>query len=121
MWSNWESTEPQGGFDAVIGNPPWDRIKFQEVEWFAAREPEIAHHAQRASDRKKLVETLKKERDPLALAARGGIGCRSSGGTGPGLSDHGDYPLLSGGDTNIYSLFVERAPALSKRMALSGC
>lgn len=20
-----------------IGNPPWDRIKFQEVEWFAAR------------------------------------------------------------------------------------
>ena len=32
VWSNWESTEPQGGFDAVIGNPPWDRIKFQEVE-----------------------------------------------------------------------------------------
>jgi hypothetical protein len=21
-----------GGFDAVIGNPPWDRIKLQEVE-----------------------------------------------------------------------------------------
>lgn len=66
VWSNWESTEPQGGFDAVIGNPPWDRIKFQEVEWFAARKPEIAH-AQRASDRKKMVEALKKKNDPLTL------------------------------------------------------
>ena len=28
---------PEGGFDAVIGNPPWDRIKLQEVEWFATR------------------------------------------------------------------------------------
>ena len=33
---------PEGGFDAVIGNPPWDRIKLQEVEWFAIRDPAIA-------------------------------------------------------------------------------
>jgi hypothetical protein len=32
VWKNWASTEPQGGFDAVIGNPPWDRLKMQEVE-----------------------------------------------------------------------------------------
>jgi hypothetical protein len=31
-----------GGFDAVVGNPPWERIKLQEQEFFAAREPEIA-------------------------------------------------------------------------------
>lgn len=24
-----------------MGNPPWDRLKLQEVEWFAARKPEI--------------------------------------------------------------------------------
>ncbi|HEX4159675.1 MAG TPA: hypothetical protein VHY79_14505, partial [Rhizomicrobium sp.] len=42
VWANWESTDPNGGFDAIIGNPPWDRLKMQEVEWFAARKREIA-------------------------------------------------------------------------------
>jgi len=32
----------------------------------------------------------------------------------------GDYPLLSGGDVNIYSLFVERAMALVKRDGMVG-
>ena len=31
-----------GGFGAVLGNPPWERIKLQEQEFFVARDPEIA-------------------------------------------------------------------------------
>ena len=31
-----------GGFDVVCGNPPWERIKLQEQEFFAVRDPEIA-------------------------------------------------------------------------------
>ncbi len=27
VWDNWESAKPTGEFDAIIGNPPWDRIK----------------------------------------------------------------------------------------------
>ena len=42
VWHGWQNVHPQGGFDAVIGNPPWDRTKLQEVEWFATRAPEIA-------------------------------------------------------------------------------
>ena len=42
VWRHWLAPQPEGGFDAVIGNPPWDRIKLQEVEWFATRAPEIA-------------------------------------------------------------------------------
>ena len=38
--SGWQDDRPKGGFDAVIGNPPWDRIKLQEVEWFATRAPD---------------------------------------------------------------------------------
>src|SRR5690606_27778599 len=30
----------KGGFDAVVGNPPWERIKLQEQEFFAARDAE---------------------------------------------------------------------------------
>ena len=32
-----------GGFDVVLGNPPWERIKIQEKEWFASRRPDIAN------------------------------------------------------------------------------
>ena len=31
-----------GGFDVVLGNPPWERVKIQEKEWFAERRPDIA-------------------------------------------------------------------------------
>ena len=42
VWRGWQDARPQGGFDAVIGNPPWDKIKLQEVEWFAIRARDIA-------------------------------------------------------------------------------
>ena len=58
VWHHWQSTCPQGGFDAVIGNPPWDRIKLQEVEWFATRDPELAL-AQTAAARGKGIQRLR--------------------------------------------------------------
>src|ERR1700732_3990330 len=64
VWSNWESAELTGGFDAVIGNPPWDRLKLQEVEWWAARKPEIAR-AETASKRKALIKALAKTGAPI--------------------------------------------------------
>ena len=117
VWTNWESSEPTGGFDAVIGNPPWDRIKFQEVEWFAARKPEIAR-AQRASDRTKMVQKLKKNHDPLVVEYDRALGSAEAEARVARAS--GEYPLLSGGDTNIYSLFVERATKLIKPAGLVG-
>ena len=65
VWDNWASKGREGGFDAVVGNPPWDRIKLQQVEWFEVRRPEIAAQ-QRASDRKAMVEQLIADSDPLA-------------------------------------------------------
>ena len=111
VWTNWQSADLAGGFDAVIGNPPWDRIKLQQVEWFATRLREIAQQ-QRAADRKRLIAALERDGDPLAQdfavaserAATAALVARRSG----------DYPLLSGGDTNLNSLFVERAATIAK-------
>nr|MBZ4194319.1 N-6 DNA methylase [Candidatus Contendobacter sp.] len=47
-----------GGFDVVLGNPPWERVKLQEKEWFAERSPEIAN-APNAAARKRLIAGLK--------------------------------------------------------------
>jgi len=111
VWSNWGSAGLEGGFDAVIGNPPWDRMKLQQVEWFAARRPEIAK-APRAADRKRMIRELEEAGDPLAqdfvkASARAETASRMARGGG-------DYPLLSGGDTNLNSLFVERASKIAK-------
>jgi len=117
VWTDWESNEPSGGFDSVIGNPPWDRMKLQEVEWFAARVPEIAHAA-RAADRKRRIETIHKRRDPVAAAYD-----RASWIAETAVRvarDSGAYPLLSGGDINIYSLLVERAMRLVREDGIVG-
>jgi hypothetical protein len=42
------------GFDCILGNPPWERIKLQEKEFFAARDAEIAKAANK-SEREKLI------------------------------------------------------------------
>lgn len=117
IWQDWEGPTLRGGFDAVIGNPPWDRIKLQQVEWFAARRPEIAK-AQRAADRKKMIAALEEAADPLAeefdqASARAAYAAYMAKASG-------DYPLLSRGDVNLYSLFVERAMTLVNAQGMVG-
>ena len=111
VWTQLDSGERRGGFDAVIGNPPWDRMKLQQVEWFAARSPEIAH-APRAADRRRMIAALERAADPLA--AEYGRASERVVAAARTARKGGDYPLLSGGDINLYSLFVERAMALAK-------
>ena len=101
------------GFDAIIGNPPWDRIKLQEVEWFSERDLAIAAQA-RAADRKRLIGALRTSKSPLwanyqRACERAEANARVLGN---GKLGSNDYPLLGGGDVNLYSLFVERAQAL---------
>jgi hypothetical protein len=117
VWQDWESASPKGGFDAVIGNPPWDRMKFQEVEWFADRRRDIAA-ATRASDRKRMVDALIAANDPLVEGYHAAIA--RAEGSARVARECGAYPLLSGGDTNLYSLFVERAYELVKPSGMVG-
>lgn len=51
-----------GGFDCVLGNPPWERIKLQEREWFAQPRPDISN-ASNAAARRKMIAALAEE-DP---------------------------------------------------------
>ncbi len=58
VWTNWASAAREGGFDAVVGNPPWDRIELQQVPWFAARRPPIAR-AQRRRTARRMIAAMK--------------------------------------------------------------
>ena len=102
-----------GGFDAVLGNPPWDRIKLQEKEFFAARAPEVAE-APNAAARGAEIHALRTAAEGTrerALFLEFALAKRSSEATTgfvrvPG-EEGGRFPLTGCGDVNTYSLFAE--------------
>ena len=117
IWRNWSADQPQGGFDAVISNPPWDRIKLQEVEWWAARREEVAK-APTAAAREAMIDALRAAGD--TLVAEYDEAAAQADGFSTLMRKSGDYPLLGKGDINIYSLFVERALSLLKPDGIAG-
>jgi len=94
----------RGGFDLVIGNPPWERVKLQEKEWFAARKPEVAL-APNANARKRMIDDLLGTDAQLHadfLDAR-----RRAEGESHFARSSGRFPLCGVGDVNTYALFAE--------------
>ena len=93
-----------GGFTAMLGNPPWERVKLQEQEFFASKDERIAN-AKNAAARKKFIKALPDEQPALWkewTAAR-----REAEGTSQYLRKSGRYPLCGRGDVNTYSTFAE--------------
>jgi hypothetical protein len=93
----------QTGFDVVLGNPPWERIKLQEKEFFAEKAPEIAG-ASTAAKRRKKIEALKEVGDPLHAEYQEAQ--RDSEALSTFLRESGRYPLSAVGDINTYQIFA---------------
>ena len=117
VWERLANDRAHGGFDAVIGNPPWEWMNLEQIEWFAERRPEIAH-AERDADRRRMIAALGEAEDPLAAEYSA---ARERAAAAMRIARKGgDYPLLSSGHMNFYSLFVERAMALVKPDGMVG-
>ncbi|MBL7496146.1 N-6 DNA methylase [Frankia sp. CNm7] len=106
-----------GGFACVLGNPPWERVKLQDEEFFATRAPEIAD-APNAAARKKLIATLPDERPPLWDEYQRALRAADIG-SGFG-HDSGRYPLTGHGDINTFQLFAEHDLAITARHGRAG-
>jgi len=113
----------RGGFDVVLGNPPWERIKLQEQEFFASRSPEIANAPNKAT-RDRLIKAL--ERAATGSTDRGLFDAfteakREAEATSefvrvPG-DDGGRFELTARGDINTYALFAELFAKLTRSHA----
>lgn len=110
---HWHLQFPQvfakGGFDVVLGNPPWERVKLQEQEFFAPRSDEIAI-AVNAAARKKLIAKLP-EQNPQ-LWADWCAASRKAEGETRSIRQSGRYPLCGKGDVNTYAIFAEHNRAV---------
>ena len=95
-----------GGFDVLLGNPPWERVKLQEREWFAATRPDIADAAT-AAIRARMIEQLKQDDPNLHTAFLDAM--RQAEGESSFARHSGRFPHGGVGDTNTYPLFIETA------------
>ncbi len=106
---HWHLAFPQvftrgGGFDVVLGNPPWERVKLQEQEFFASRSDEIAG-ATNAAARKKLIAKLPAENPQLW--ADWCAASRTAEGESHLIRRSDRYPLCGKGDVNTFAVFAE--------------
>ena len=97
------------GFDAVIGNPPWERIKLQEREFFDGPAPEIAR-ATNAATRRKLIAKLSQTNPELHQRYCDQQAAAES--LSSYLRQGGHYPRTARGDINTYTVFTERGHSL---------
>jgi len=107
-----------GGFDCVLGNPPWEHVELKEIEWFSARRPEIAT-AENAAKRKKLIAALETQ-DPTLFAAFSDAS-RALEGQAEFARRGGRFPLSARGRVNTYALFAELNRSLMSSSGRVGC
>ncbi|MGY2716487.1 very-short-patch-repair endonuclease/type I restriction-modification system DNA methylase subunit [Thermostichus sp. MS-CIW-19] len=107
----------EGGFDIILGNPPWERIKLQEEEFFAVRDPQIARAANAAA-RKRLIAALPQTNPALWEAYQRALHAAESASRF--LRGSGQYPLTGRGDINTYSVFAERVRSLLNSKGQAG-
>ena len=99
-----ETTGWEGGFDVVLGNPPWERIKLQEKEWFAGKRDDIAK-ASSAAKRRALIAELADEDPELLRTFTDDV--RVAESISHCLRTSGQFPFCSRGDVNTFAVFAE--------------
>ena len=93
----------KGGFDCVLGNPPWEVSQLAEVEYFATRAPEIARLAGDA--RKRAIADLPDTDERLWLQYVADKRLLDASNTF--FRESGRFPLTAVGKINTYPLFAE--------------
>jgi hypothetical protein len=138
-WLTFPQIAAQGGFSVMLGNPPWERIKLQEEEFFATRSPVVAS-AKNKAERAQRIELLRKglllhtiypdveaaeglsppSRVEMRLYDEFIVARRGAEAASLYAHDSGRYPLTGVGDVNTYALFAETFRHLAKATGRAG-
>ena len=107
----------QGGFDVMLGNPPWERIKLQQQEFFATRDAAIAN-APNAAARTRIIHALAQTNPALFHEYEQAV--HTADATGKFLRESGRCVHTAVGDINTYSIFSELTSSLVNQMGRTG-
>ncbi len=94
----------EDGFSCVLGNPPWERIKLQEKEFFASKDDSIAN-AKNKAERTKLIKKLAQTNPSLLQEFEDEKHFAEA--QSKFIRESGRFPLTAKGDINTYAIFAE--------------
>ena len=93
----------KGGFDVVLGNPPWEVVQLSEEEYFASRVPEIA--TMKGAARKRAIAALETEHPEVFAQYQADK--RTFDAMNEFARSGGRFDLTARGKVNTYGLFAE--------------
>jgi hypothetical protein len=107
-----------GGFDLILGNPPWLKVEWNESGILGERNPIFAVRKISASDLTKLRADAFQRFDGLQEAWTEEL--QEAEGTQKFLNAVQNYPLLKGVQTNLYKCFMPLAWGLNSLQGVTG-
>jgi hypothetical protein len=107
----------RGGFDVILCNPPWERIKLQQEEFFATRDLDISR-APNAAARRELIAQLREKKPALWREYQEAL--HDADAMSKYLRTCGQFPLTGRGDINTYAVFAERFTSLLRTQGRVG-
>ena len=110
--------ERPGGFDLILGNPPWLKVEWNEAGILGEKNPLFAIRKLSASDLAKLRTEAFKEFGDLQAAWTDEL--QEAEGTQSFLNAVQNYPLLKGVQTNLYKCFMPLTWSLNSPSGVTG-
>lgn len=102
----------EGGFDVMCGNPPWDKIKVEDKNWFESHGRSDIVNAGTAAQRKRAIQNLP-HTDP-ELFAEYQQAIQDAESMSRFVRYGGRFELTATGDIDLYPLFAELCLTFSK-------
>jgi hypothetical protein len=107
-----------GGFDLIVGNPPWLKVEWEEKGVIGDADPMVLIRKVSASElanrRKEAFEAHPKLRAAYLEEFEGQNGSQAF------LNAVGNYPLLKGSQTNLYKCFLPQAWRIASGHGVQG-
>lgn len=107
----------EGGFDAILSNPPWEHVELKEQEFFAVRDARIAT-APTKSERGKMIRALANDNSQLFAEFTEALHAADSSRSF--LAQSGRYRLTGRGRINTYAVFAELATSSTHPQGRAG-
>ena len=109
---------PRGGFDLVLGNPPWIKVEWKEAGVLGEYDPSLALRKHSAVELTRQRDEAFKQRDGLRDAWLADV--EDSEATQAFLNATQNYPTLAGQKTNLFKSFLPQAWMIGREFGVAG-
>lgn len=107
----------RGGFDVIVGNPPWLKLQFEEKGIMGESFPELEIRKVPASKVRKLQEEFLSDETHQEAYFSEYIAIESAATF---MNGYQNYPLLKGQQTNLYKCVLENGFSLTSKEGFMG-